>query len=204
MQTKDIIKQANIDWAVVGHNQYASKGAISSKIVMRNQATKVKLVSLTTYNDTSFVSDVHDHPRFVPTTEDRTKRYLVTDGQYYWVCPASSFIAPWDELEPTWAVREAEQAMRKAQEQAMAEAKQNAYGQAVSLKDSMVDSVRESIKHLLGSQASLTASVSLSVDGTYHEVDGVYRFDPTINGTVTLPYKDMMRLLEKLIEAQGE
>lgn len=209
MQTKDIVSQPlSTEWAVVSPNAYVRKGAVTSKLVTRRETYKAKLVSYNTYEQTHCISDNVNDPRFVQTTSDRTKRFLMATTDEagtvrYWVCPASNFVDLYSNMEASWSTAEAEQAKKEAEKATKDAIRFQAIAQAESRKDAIVESINENVKALLGHAGYMGYRSDICIEGDWKQAeDGSLTYEPRLEGTVILRYDQFMRLVEKFNQLQ--
>lgn len=206
MQTKDIIKQPlTTEWVVVGRTAYVRKNQVANKQVERNQVEKVTLHSTDTYMATHWVDTDPTHQHFTKTTTDRTKRFLVKDdvGSYR-VVPASDFVGFYSEMLPLWTAREAEVAKQQEQRSKRIGIQESAVAQATTIKESYEESVRSSIKNVLGYSGLQGVTPDIRISGKWVEDSSGndIAYETEVGGTVNLTYSQFMRLMEKISELQ--
>jgi hypothetical protein len=202
MQASVILKQRlTTEWAVTHPRHHVPKAYRVVGVLPRSLASKVTLVSTKYYRKTSVITD--NRSLFVlAESSERSKGFLVTDGNLFWVAPAIDFVAKWSEAEKPWLV--AEEAARVKQEAANArrQREQDASTYAYTKSQARDQGARDSIKALLGEDTLSASRVQVGYDVEYHaETD---RFIPRITGTVSLPLQAFERLIEKYNELLDE
>jgi hypothetical protein len=204
MQSKEIIKQGtSTEWAVVVRTNYVSRTAVQNKQVQRHYTEKVRLANLDTYEATNHVDTDPNAYQFVKTTSDRTKRFLVTDGTSYRVVDAKEFIDLYSFMDEAWKKSEAQQAEQQRLNQQKQVVREQAVTQAEVNRQALEDSVKDNIKVLLGHSGLIRVETHLRVDGEWAQgANDQLRYDTKVVGTVTFPYQEFLRLVEKFNELQ--
>lgn len=151
---------------------------------------------------------------FKETTE-RTFGILVESvssqgSPLYAVVSPKEFVAKREEYDAYWEVenkrRQAVAEERQRQRAVEEEKRQRRYAvqeqsraQLAPIASRTAEVVRNNIIEVLGTKVADLASVNIKAVGEWRDLDtDAERFDGTIDGTVTLPYKAFERLLEKL------
>lgn len=205
MQTKDIISQPlSTEWAIAHPHRYVKKAEVTNRTVQRGYTLKVTLVNFNTYCETSAQSQDVNDIRFRVTTGDRTKRFLVTDGNgNYIVAPATSFIAKYADMEKLWSESEAKQQAHEAKRLLRENVRQDAVAQASVNRDAIRESIADGLKALLGFQGALGTRIDVDIMGDFIETEGQpLRYETKLVGSVNIPYDQFMRLVEKFNQLQ--
>lgn len=199
MQSSQILKQRlTTEWAVTDPHRHVPKSSRVVGILNRSQARKATLVSTKYYYKSGRVVDDRSYFQLAPTSE-RSKGFLVTDGNVYWVAPAIDFVSKWAEAEKPWLEAEAAaKALQEAQEKRY-ERTREAQRYAQQKAQQRADGARDSIKAVLGEKALNDAHVNTSYEVDYDEQKDVVR--PRVYGSVMVTLADWERLMEKLSDA---
>lgn len=202
MQASVILKQRlTTEWAVTHPRHHVPKAYRVIGVLPRSMASKVTLVSTKYYRKTAVITD--NRSLFVlAETSERSKGFLVTDGNLFWVAPAIDFVDKWAEVEKPWLIAEEADRIKKEAAETRRKRELDAQTYAYSKAQLRDQGARDSIKALLGEDALASSRVRVGYDVDYDaERD---RFIPKITGDITIPLQAFERLIEKYNEMLDE
>ncbi|CAB4124046.1 hypothetical protein UFOVP45_117 [uncultured Caudovirales phage] len=205
MLTKDILAQPlSTEWAVVARTAYVSQSTKKHGNVQRRSTSKVKRVNDLFYAETSQYNDTASSPYFHTVANERVKRFLVTDGQIYWIVPASDFLGKYSDFEAGWIEQEAKDKIVEDNRERLSEIQNSAKAIANETVENLKVSIKQSIKSVLGFSGTLGSIVDVYATGDWKpEMPlGSEVYETSIVGKVSLDYSQFMRLMEKLTELE--
>lgn len=192
------------EYAVIPSWDYSSKDKKNVDTVRRNQVAKAKLVSLDKYEYVVFRGDSATDSNFKPAPQgSRTVGYLVesydwTNGNnpnpIYWVARPQDIVTEYAPLEVRWAEAERIEEEKRKAYLLEKEERERLEKQAHQYAERIVNSCNESLRSLLGVNASrIESNIS-----NRRDTNGNYMPVPTF----TLDGRTMQLLIEKVLEAQ--
>lgn len=192
------------EYAVIPAWDYSSKEKKDASIVRRNQISKAKLVSFDKYEYVVYRSSTPDATEFKPAPQgSRSVGYLVESYDWsnsvpvtpvYWLARPQDIVAEYSTLEVRWAEQERIEAeQRKAEMERRAE-QERLDKQMRDYADRIILSCTESLKDILGANASkIESGVNNRRDNNGHYVPVPY---------FQMDGRTMQILIEKVLEAR--
>lgn len=165
----------NVDYyGVVPSWSYSNKNARDPFLAERKQLAKARLVSLDRYVYEVWRTADEHAASFKKTDASKKFGYKVTDGTQYWIARPQDIVAPYATLEARWAVAEAAQIEREAEQErrrlAEAQRSQEEHDYAANAKQTLEGLIRQ----ITGRPAGLTVQTTTTRDSklwSYAQMD---------------------------------
>jgi len=193
-------------YAVIPSWDYSSADKKNADTVQRRSVAKAELISLDKYQYEVFRSETVDHPQFKPAPKgSRAVGYLVSSTDWadasdpnkkvFWLARPQDIVAEYSTLESRWAIEEAEEARKKAEQEARRVEEERIEREAHAYAERIVTSCTEVLTSILGDRIkNVRGEVTRKRDMTTGNYLPCAEF--TIDG------RTMQYLAEKILEAQ--
>lgn len=209
MQTKDIIRHSlTTEFAIVDPFSHVHKSYRNAVDLPEHQTIIGKLVSHNTYRASNHSHTDANHPSFIPTNTDKTKRFMVkyqdnAGTDIYRIFEAKDIICTKADVEAGWATKRTQQAELTARRERENAETERLRQQAEASEQAVQQAVDENILALFGPVAKeaiqaywIRSNIKLTT-----LPDGQVKGRVEMSGEVRIPVEHFLRLAERLANA---